>query len=235
MAKRTKGLSIEQKREKMLSIFHERVQTPNHHIIEQTIPLFQPISMTFLIFFFFKQEVFNLKDIEKFSTKAGIGTIQLHYKILLLVNFTNDFWHILSLSLLLVLPTVKDVLMMLISDGLVDSDKIGSANFYWSLPSQSLIIVRFPPPLFVSFQKTPAPKERKHSSNLYYFHKFLLGFLKKTAKTATRRSRGKNKRMRLKEDGFRSWTRNILSWQGAKCNTIYFLHSFISPSLSTRK
>ncbi|KAL4480453.1 hypothetical protein ABPG74_020969 [Tetrahymena malaccensis] len=83
MAKRTKPLTLEQKREKMLHVFHET------------------------------QQVYNLKEIEKFSTKAGI-----------------------------VLPTVKDVLMSLIADGLVDSDKIGSANFYWSLPSQTYSILK---------------------------------------------------------------------------------------------
>lgn len=75
---RKKPMSANLKKEKMLSIFHE------------------------------KKEIFNLKEIEKFSVKAGI-----------------------------VLQSVKDILMDLISDNLVDSDKIGAANFYWSLPSKT--------------------------------------------------------------------------------------------------
>jgi len=73
-----KALSFDEKRERLLNIFHER------------------------------KEVFNLKELEKLGGKAGI-----------------------------VPQTVKEVLESLISDNLVESDKIGSGNFYWSLPSKA--------------------------------------------------------------------------------------------------
>jgi hypothetical protein len=38
--------------------------------------------------------------------------------------------------------TIKEVLSHLCSDGLVDSDKIGSGNFFWALPSKAKIMVR---------------------------------------------------------------------------------------------
>ncbi len=50
---------------------------------------------------------FHLKDIEKLGTKKGI-----------------------------IFQSIKDVLDSLVSDNLVESDKIGSSNFYWSLPSK---------------------------------------------------------------------------------------------------
>jgi len=72
-----KALSFDEKRERLLNIFHE------------------------------KKEVFNLKELEKLGAKAGI-----------------------------VLQTVKDVLDSLVCDNLVESDKIGAGNFFWSLPSK---------------------------------------------------------------------------------------------------
>jgi hypothetical protein len=33
--------------------------------------------------------------------------------------------------------SVKDVIQNLVNDELVDSDKIGSGNFYWSFPSKA--------------------------------------------------------------------------------------------------
>ena len=80
--KRRKGLSGDEKREKMLAIFHEKL------------------------------DVFNLKEVEKWSVKAGI-----------------------------IPQSVKEVLDLLVADSLVDSDKIGIGNFYWSFPSQMLKIL----------------------------------------------------------------------------------------------
>jgi len=73
-----KGVSFDEKRERLLKIFHDR------------------------------NEVLNLKELEKYGPKAGI-----------------------------VLQTVKEVLESLLSDDLVETDKIGAANFYWSLPSKA--------------------------------------------------------------------------------------------------
>ncbi|KAJ0410445.1 hypothetical protein P43SY_002777 [Pythium insidiosum] len=77
MSKRKKGVSLEEKRERILKIYHE------------------------------SKEVYNLKEIEKLGAKAGV-----------------------------VLQTVKDVNQALVDDALVDFDKIGSGNYFWSFPSK---------------------------------------------------------------------------------------------------
>ena len=75
-----KGLSVEEKRTRMLEFFYE------------------------------KQDFFQLKDIEKgCSQEKGI-----------------------------VLNTIKDILQSLVEDGLVDSERIGTSLYYWSLPSKAL-------------------------------------------------------------------------------------------------
>lgn len=57
-----------------------------------------------------KQEFFQLKDVEKTcSTEKGI-TVQ----------------------------SIKDVLTSLVDDGLVESEKIGTSVYFWSLPSKAL-------------------------------------------------------------------------------------------------
>ncbi|KAL3668813.1 hypothetical protein V7S43_006106 [Phytophthora oleae] len=72
-----KGVSLQEKRERILRIYHE------------------------------SKEVFNLKEVEKLGSKAGV-----------------------------VLQTVKDVNQGLVDDVLVDCDKIGSGNYFWSFPSK---------------------------------------------------------------------------------------------------
>ncbi|KAL1748680.1 meiotic nuclear division protein 1, partial [Schizophyllum fasciatum] len=73
-----RGLSAEEKRVKMLEIFHET------------------------------KDFFQLKELEKIGPKTkGI-----------------------------VSQSVKEVVQSLVDDGLVQSDKIGSSNFFWSFPSQ---------------------------------------------------------------------------------------------------
>ena len=63
-----------------------------------------------LEFFYEKQDFFQLKDVEKLcSTEKGIT-----------------------------LNTIKDILTNLVDDGHVDSEKIGSSIYYWSLPSKAL-------------------------------------------------------------------------------------------------
>ncbi|KAG6973830.1 hypothetical protein JG687_00000678 [Phytophthora cactorum] len=71
------GVSLQEKRERILRIYHE------------------------------SKEVFNLKEVEKLGSKAGV-----------------------------VLQTVKDVNQALVDDALVDCDKIGSGNYFWSFPSK---------------------------------------------------------------------------------------------------
>ena len=75
-----KGLSVEEKRKRMLD------------------------------FFFEKQDFFQLKDLEK----------------------------LVPLEKGIVLQSVKDILTSLVDDGLVDSEKIGTSVYYWSLPSKAL-------------------------------------------------------------------------------------------------
>jgi hypothetical protein len=55
-----------------------------------------------------KCEPFNLKEMESLASKAGV-----------------------------VLQTVKDVNQSLIDDGLVNTDKIGAANIFWSFPGKT--------------------------------------------------------------------------------------------------
>jgi predicted RNase H-like nuclease (RuvC/YqgF family) len=74
---KTKGLSFEEKRKRMLDIFKDD-------------PSF-----------------FHLKDIEKLGTKKGI-----------------------------IYQSIEDVLDSLVNDNLVETEKIGSSNFYWALPSK---------------------------------------------------------------------------------------------------
>lgn len=63
-----------------------------------------------LEFFFEKQDFFQLKDIEKLCSQEKGITIQ----------------------------TVKDILTSLVDDGLVNSEKIGTSIYFWSLPSKTL-------------------------------------------------------------------------------------------------
>jgi hypothetical protein len=41
-----------------------------------------------------------------------------------------------------VTQTIKDVVQSLVDDGLVELEKIGSANYYWSFPSKTMCLVR---------------------------------------------------------------------------------------------
>ncbi|KAK5865754.1 hypothetical protein PBY51_019999 [Eleginops maclovinus] len=75
-----KGLSLEEKRSRMMEIFFET------------------------------KDVFQLKDIEKIAPKTkGITPM-----------------------------SVKDVLQSLVDDNMVDSERVGTSNYYWSFPSKAL-------------------------------------------------------------------------------------------------
>lgn len=63
-----------------------------------------------LEFFHEKQEFFQLKDVEKLCSQEKGITVQ----------------------------TIKDILLSLVDDGLIESDKIGTSTYYWSLPSRAL-------------------------------------------------------------------------------------------------
>ena len=40
------------------------------------------------------------------------------------------------------MQSVKEVLQSLVDDGLVDTDRIGTSNYFWSFPSKASNIVR---------------------------------------------------------------------------------------------
>ncbi|XP_056418532.1 meiotic nuclear division protein 1 homolog isoform X3 [Hyla sarda] len=75
-----RGLSVDEKRTKMMEIFFET------------------------------KDVFQLKDLEKIAPKQkGITSM-----------------------------SVKDVLQSLVDDGMVDSERIGTSNYFWAFPSKAL-------------------------------------------------------------------------------------------------
>ncbi|XP_051784152.1 meiotic nuclear division protein 1 homolog isoform X2 [Erpetoichthys calabaricus] len=75
-----KGLSLEEKRSRMMEIFFET------------------------------KDVFQLKDMEKIAPKMkGITPM-----------------------------SVKDVLQSLVDDGMVDTERVGTSNYYWAFPSKAL-------------------------------------------------------------------------------------------------
>ncbi|VDO07506.1 unnamed protein product [Rodentolepis nana] len=76
---RKRGLSLDEKRDKMIEFFYE------------------------------KKDFYTLKELERLCHKEkGIPSM-----------------------------TVKDVLMSLVFDGLVDSDKIGTSTYFWAFPSKA--------------------------------------------------------------------------------------------------
>ncbi|KAG8134528.1 putative Meiotic nuclear division protein, partial [Naja naja] len=60
--------------------------------------------------FWYQKDVFQLKDIEKIASKEkGITSM-----------------------------SVKDILQSLVDDGMVDTDRIGTSNYFWAFPSKAL-------------------------------------------------------------------------------------------------
>ena len=77
-----RGLSVDEKRSRLLEVFHE------------------------------SGEVFVLKEVEKLGVKKGITP-----------------------------QSIKDILQSLIDDDLVHQEKIGSANYFWSFPSEASVLL----------------------------------------------------------------------------------------------
>uniref|UniRef100_A0A8C4RBL2 Meiotic nuclear division protein 1 homolog n=1 Tax=Eptatretus burgeri TaxID=7764 RepID=A0A8C4RBL2_EPTBU len=75
-----RGLSVEEKRTKMMEIFYE------------------------------SKDIFQLKELEKIAPRDKKITCQ----------------------------SVKDVLQSLVDDAMVDSDRIGTSNYFWAFPSKAL-------------------------------------------------------------------------------------------------
>ncbi|KAI0355661.1 meiotic nuclear division protein 1 [Trametes cingulata] len=72
----------------------------------------------------------------------GLSAEEKRVKLLEIFHETKDFFQLKELEKMapkmkgIVSQSVKEVLQSLVDDGLVQMDKIGSSNFFWSFPSQ---------------------------------------------------------------------------------------------------
>ncbi|KAF9461259.1 meiotic nuclear division protein 1 [Collybia nuda] len=72
----------------------------------------------------------------------GLSAEEKRTKLLEIFHETKDFYQLKELEKLgpkmkgIVSQSVKEVLQSLVDDGVVQADKIGSSNFFWSFPSQ---------------------------------------------------------------------------------------------------
>ncbi|KAH6913826.1 meiotic nuclear division protein 1 [Coprinopsis sp. MPI-PUGE-AT-0042] len=72
----------------------------------------------------------------------GLSAEEKRVKMLEILHETKDFYQLKELEKLgpkmkgIVSQSVKEVVQSLVDDGLVQMDKIGSSNFFWSFPSQ---------------------------------------------------------------------------------------------------
>jgi len=71
----------------------------------------------------------------------GLSYDEKRVKLLEIFHESKDFYQLKELEKLgpklkgIVSQSVKEVLQTLVDDGLVQSDKIGSSNFFWAFPS----------------------------------------------------------------------------------------------------
>ncbi|KAG2132659.1 meiotic nuclear division protein 1 [Suillus cothurnatus] len=78
----------------------------------------------------------------------GLSLEEKRIKLLEIFHESKDFYQLKELEKLgpklkgIVSQTVKEVLQSLVDDGLVQGDKIGASNFFWSFPSQRGTIVQ---------------------------------------------------------------------------------------------
>ncbi|TFK20963.1 meiotic nuclear division protein 1 [Coprinopsis marcescibilis] len=72
----------------------------------------------------------------------GVSAEEKRVRLLEIFHESKDFYQLKELEKLgpklkgIVSQSVKEVLQGLVDDGLVQADKIGSSNFFWSFPSQ---------------------------------------------------------------------------------------------------
>ncbi|KAF8590949.1 meiotic nuclear division protein 1, partial [Ramaria rubella] len=98
----------------------------------------------------------------------GLSADEKRVKLLEIFHETKDFYQLKELEKLgpkmkgIVSQSVKEVLQSLIDDGLVQSDKVGSSNFFWSFPSQrgAMITAR------VNAQRAQYQSNQTHLSEL---------------------------------------------------------------------
>ncbi|EKM54279.1 uncharacterized protein PHACADRAFT_146090 [Phanerochaete carnosa HHB-10118-sp] len=80
----------------------------------------------------------------------GLSAEEKRVRLLEIFHETKDFFQLKELEKLgpkmkgIVSQSVKEVLQSLVDDGLVQADKIGSSNFFWSFPSQRGAMVSSP-------------------------------------------------------------------------------------------
>lgn len=112
--------------------------------------------------------MFQLKELEKLGHKEkGISTYDMcmtlciiiirhrcilflhHLLSLFIASITSSLslflcclHHILSLFVASDSMVVKDIVHSLIDDGLVDTDRVGISNYFWSFPSKAVNKVR---------------------------------------------------------------------------------------------
>ncbi|KIJ26940.1 hypothetical protein M422DRAFT_271902 [Sphaerobolus stellatus SS14] len=78
----------------------------------------------------------------------GLSAEEKRVKLLEIFHETKDFYQLKELEKLgpkmkgIVSQSVKEVLQSLVDDGLVQSDKVGSSNFFWSFPSQKGAMIK---------------------------------------------------------------------------------------------
>ncbi|KAJ3724487.1 meiotic nuclear division protein 1 [Lentinula raphanica] len=78
----------------------------------------------------------------------GLSAEEKRVKLLEIFHETRDFYQLKELEKLgpklkgIVSQSVKEVLQSLVDDGLVQGDKIGSSNFFWSFPSHQGAVVQ---------------------------------------------------------------------------------------------
>ncbi|KAH7923739.1 meiotic nuclear division protein 1 [Leucogyrophana mollusca] len=78
----------------------------------------------------------------------GLSAEEKRVKLVEIFHESKDFYQLKELEKLgpklkgIVSQSVKEVLQSLVDDGLVQADKIGSSNFFWSFPSQRGTIVQ---------------------------------------------------------------------------------------------
>jgi len=75
------------------------------------------------------------------APRAGVSADQKRVRLLEIFHESKDFYQLKELEKLgpklkgIVTQSVKDVLQDLVDDNLVQTDKIGSGNFFWSFPA----------------------------------------------------------------------------------------------------
>ncbi|KAF9531619.1 meiotic nuclear division protein 1 [Crepidotus variabilis] len=78
----------------------------------------------------------------------GLSAEEKRVKLLEIFHESRDFYQLKELEKLgpklkgIVSQSVKEVLQSLVDDGLVQADKIGASNFFWSFPSQQGVFIQ---------------------------------------------------------------------------------------------